>query len=108
MASSKSQKEKILGLSIKDKKLSRLFFCSDLNERDSLFLNNVYEERNSLHFRYCFMFPLFTAIVCKWGLFRSTSTLVQGVFMLSIFLGTHLYWSAHVNRRFELLTEPYY
>jgi len=42
MSTSKSQKEKILSLSIKDKKLSRLFFCSDLNERDSLFLNNVY------------------------------------------------------------------
>lgn len=105
---SKSQKEKILGLSIRDKKLSRLFFCSDLNERDTLFLNNLYEERNSLHFRYCFILPLFSAVLCKWGLHRSATNILQTLIMGSVFLGTHLYWSSRINRRFELLTEPYY
>ena len=43
MSTSKSQKERILNLSLKDKKLSRLFFCADLTDKDSLFLNSIYE-----------------------------------------------------------------
>lgn len=45
MSSSLSQKEKILKLSVKDKKLARLLSYSDLSDKDSLFLNFVYEER---------------------------------------------------------------
>jgi hypothetical protein len=70
MSSSKSQKEKILSLSIKDKKLSRLFFCADLSEKDSLFLNSAYEERNTLHFKYCIALSMFTAIIINWTSFR--------------------------------------
>ena len=70
MSTSKSQKERILNLSIKDKKLSRLFFCADLSDKDSLFLNSAYEERNSLHFKYCIMYSMVGAIVVNWTAFR--------------------------------------
>lgn len=70
MSTSKSQKERILGLSLKDKKLSRLFFCSDLSEKDSLFLNSAYEERNSLHFKYCIMYSMLGTVIVNWAAFR--------------------------------------
>lgn len=43
MSSFEAQKEKILTLNIKDKKLARLLSYSDLTPKDTLFLNFVYE-----------------------------------------------------------------
>lgn len=70
MSTTKSQKERILSLSLKDKKISRLFFCADLSEADSLFLNSAYEERNSLHFRYCLCYSMLGTIIVNWTAFR--------------------------------------
>lgn len=73
MSTSKSQKERILGLSLKDKKLSRLFFCADLSDKDSLFINSVYEERNALHFRYCIVYSVLGTVTVNWAAFRYSS-----------------------------------
>ena len=43
MSSAKAQKDKLLKLSTKDKKLSRLLSFADMSDRDVLFLNYVYE-----------------------------------------------------------------
>ena len=45
MSSVKAQKDKILKLNIKNKKLARLLSFGDLSDRDVLFLNYVYEEK---------------------------------------------------------------
>ena len=45
MSSSEAQKERILKLNTKDKKLTRLFSYTDLSDRDALFLNSVYNEK---------------------------------------------------------------
>ena len=39
-------------MGIKDKKMARLFNTDGISDRDILFLNFVYEERQELHFRY--------------------------------------------------------
>lgn len=43
MSSAQAQKERILTLNLKDKKLSRLLSYSDLSDKDVMFLNLVYE-----------------------------------------------------------------
>lgn len=45
MSSTEAQKERILKLNTKDKKLTRLFSYTDLNDKDALFLNYVYNEK---------------------------------------------------------------
>ena len=73
-----------------------------------MFLNSIYEERNSLHFKYCIAFSMFSAIIINWTAFRFVSTLTQGVVFAGVFGASHLFWTGQINRRFTVLTEPYY
>lgn len=43
MSSAQAQKQKILKMNIKDKKLTRLLTYSDISNKDALFLNFIYE-----------------------------------------------------------------
>lgn len=42
---SKVQKDRLLKLSLKEKKLIRLLYCNDLADDDVAFLNRLYEEK---------------------------------------------------------------
>ena len=70
MPTIQEQRDKILKLNAKDKKLARLFQYSDLSDSDILFLNYVYEERQSLQFRYAVVYSLIGALVVKHTMFR--------------------------------------
>ena len=45
MSSAKVQKDKIIKLNTKDKKLTRLFHNKKLTEKDSIVINYIYEEK---------------------------------------------------------------
>ena len=42
---SKVQKDRLLSLQIKEKKLIRLLYCNELSDEDQSFLNRLYEEK---------------------------------------------------------------
>eukprot|EP00919_Chromeraceae_sp_WS-2016_P042716 GHVR01102013.1.p1 GENE.GHVR01102013.1~~GHVR01102013.1.p1 ORF type:complete len:114 (+),score=0.45 GHVR01102013.1:1022-1363(+) len=106
--SSKAQHERIMKLNIKDKKLARLLFCAELTDRDSLFLNYAYEEKQHLHYRYAMALTCLGAVTTNYTLFRYNSTFTQFCSIVGMFLFSHLYWSIHVNLRFAKLSEPYF
>lgn len=65
MSSAQAQKERILTLNLKDKKLSRLLSYSDLSDKDVMFLNLVYEEKNEYHFRYGLILTIFSGMLTR-------------------------------------------
>ena len=70
MPSVKEQRDKILKLSAKDKKLARLFNYADISDRDVIFLNYVYEEKQSLQFRYGVIYSAVAALLARTLLFK--------------------------------------
>lgn len=70
MSSVKAQADKVLKLNVNDKKLARLLNFQDLSQRDTLFLNYVYEEKQELYFKYGILFTVLSSVVLRLGLVK--------------------------------------
>lgn len=105
---SKAQKEKILKLKIKEKKLTRLFYSEDLSNKDTLALNRIYEEQQVLHFRYAIVGAGLFSTVTGYSLFRFNTTLLKVVYFTASALAINIGVGARLNARFNRLVEPYF
>ena len=76
MSSAKVQKDRIIKLNVKDKKLTRLFHNKKLTSRDNALVNYIYEEKQSLTFNYAVMGNAFFGIFTNFALFRSNGILL--------------------------------
>ncbi|KRX04575.1 hypothetical protein PPERSA_04390 [Pseudocohnilembus persalinus] len=108
MQSVKSQKDKILKLGVKDKKLTRLFHNKQLTEQDSALINYIYEEKQSLSFTYGVMANMIFSIGTNFALFKTNGVLLQCVFFCSTFAGINFWVRKRVERRFNTLVDPYF
>ena len=105
---SKAQKEKILKLQIKEKKLTRLFYSEDLSNKDTLALNTIYEEKQVLHFRYAIIGAGLFSTLTNYSLFRYNSAFVQFFYFTGSLLMARMSIGPSVNTRFNKLVEPYF
>ena len=106
--SARAQKEKISRLSIKDKKLTRLFHNKNMTKKDSFFLNYMYEEKQNLNFFYGVGFNGLLCVALNYALFRTNRKFVQITFIGSTFLVSHLFIRRKLDERYNKMMEPYF
>lgn len=106
--SARAQKEKISQLSIKDKKLTRLFHNKNMTKKDSFFLNYMYEEKQNLNFFYGIVFNGFLSVVLNYALFRNNRRFLQLTFIGTSFLGLHLFTKNRLDQKYNRMMEPYF
>lgn len=73
---SKAQAEKIAKAKIKDKKINRLFHNKSLTEQDSLLLNYIYEEKQSINTNYGIFFSGFVSFGLNSLCFRGSTKIM--------------------------------
>ncbi|CAK85724.1 unnamed protein product (macronuclear) [Paramecium tetraurelia] len=105
---SRVQKDRLLKLGLKEKKLIRLLYHKDLSEEDTIFLNTIYEEKQYLHFTYALALPCMISLSTNYALFRQNSKWMQVGYVAVIGLSMHLYCNSKVNNRFYNLTQPFF
>jgi hypothetical protein len=106
--SARAQKEKISKLSIKDKKLTRLFHNKNMNKKDSYFLNYMYEEKQNLNFFYGIGLNGLLCVLLNYALFRNNRKFLQLTFVGCTFLASHLYVRKQLEKRYNKMMEPYF
>ena len=106
--SARAQKEKISKLSIKDKKLTRLFHNKNMNKKDSFFLNYMYEEKQNLSFFYGIGVNGLICVALNYALFRTNRKFLQLAFIGTTFLGMHLFLKKKLDFRYNQMLEPYF
>ena len=106
--SARAQKEKISKLSIKDKKLTRLFHNKNMNKKDSFFLNYMYEEKQNINFFYGVCMTGLTSVFLNYFLFRHNRKFLQLSFIAFTFLGMHLGIKRQLDIRYNKMLEPYF
>ena len=105
---SRQQKEKFLKFSLKDKKLTRLFHNKRVEQKDSVFLNYIYEERQNLTFFYAMGFSGFTSMTMNYLLFKSNSSTYRTFSFGTMFLVMYLLIKQKIDHRYENLLIPYF
>eukprot|EP01017_Pseudomicrothorax_dubius_P030346 TRINITY_DN3779_c0_g1_i6.p1 TRINITY_DN3779_c0_g1~~TRINITY_DN3779_c0_g1_i6.p1 ORF type:complete len:115 (+),score=23.90 TRINITY_DN3779_c0_g1_i6:82-426(+) len=108
MSLSRAAKDPVSELDVKQKKFTRLLYNKNLSQKDSTFINYVYEEKINLHYWYAIGFNLTGSIILSYLLFKQNRPIVKVSAMLSLFGMSHLWMSYKINCRFEKLLHPYY
>lgn len=104
----RAQREQMKKLGIKDRKLARLFFNKDTNDKDLRFLNYVYEERQNLNFFYSGGSSVLLGVSMNYLFFRHNTFSYQFIFASSIFLISHIFLKRKIEYRFNALVDPYF
>ena len=105
---SKAQKDKILKLNVNDKKLTRLFHNKRVNEKDQLFLNYMYEEKQHLNFFYGICLNGFFTMMAQYALLRQKAFMTKFVFFTCTWSLIHVGTRRLIDDRFYTLLTPYY
>lgn len=104
----RAQREQLRKLSIKDKKLARLFFNKNIVDNDLEFIGYVYEERQNQNFFYGGAFCQVVPICLNFALFKHNTFTFQMLFTGTSFMVGHFLTKRMIEFRFNKLIDPYF